>query len=127
MTPSWATTTGAREGATVTAYATDETKERVPMYVSLARQIAHLLEAKRTGDEDWFWLDADYEFLVERVEQKYIASVRVGHADSQPIVEVRSLIQRLVNDVQVPVSVRVNSAGEESCVFDNVVHYFATG
>lgn len=116
MAPSWASEAGAREGALVTAYATDETKERVPTHMGLARKAARLLEAKRLGDEEWFWLDPDYEVLVERVEQKYVTVVRVGHTDAKPIAEVRSAIQRLLSDAQIPAPIRINPAGEETRV-----------
>ncbi len=116
MAPNWACESGTREGASVTAYATNETKERVPAHVELARKVARLLEAKRIGDEDWFWLDPDYEVIVERVEQKFVTVVHVGHADAKPIAEVRSTIQRLLTDAQIPSPIRINPAGEETRV-----------
>lgn len=116
MAPSWASEAGAREGAVVTAYATDETKERIPPHVAMARKVARLLEAKRVGDEDWFWVDPDYEVSVERVEQKYVTVVRAGHADAKPIAEVRSAIQYLLSDAQIPAPIRINPAGEELCI-----------
>lgn len=114
MAPGWAPEAGAREGVIVTAYATDETKERVPTQMGLSRNVARLLETKRSGDEDWFWVNADYEILVERVEQKYVTVVRVGHTDSKPIAEVRTAIQQLLTEAKIPAPIRINPAGEET-------------
>lgn len=113
MAPIWASLEGAREGAQVSAYATSETPERVPPYVLQARQVARLLEAKRSGDEDWFWLDSDYVVTVERLEEKQVIVVRVGHAPEKPLAEIRSAIQALLTDAKIPGPIRVNPAGEE--------------
>jgi S-adenosylmethionine synthetase len=114
MAPAWAAEYGAREGAHVVAYATNETVERFPKQCVLARKVAQLIEKKRLEDEDWFWLDADYEILVERVNEKYVTVLRVGHADAKPIAEVRNLIQHLLSSAGVPGPIRINPAGEET-------------
>lgn len=116
MTPGWAAEHGAREGATVVSYATHETLERLPKQMALAQQIARLIEKKRLEDEDWFWLDADYEVLVERVGEKYVTVIRAGHTDTKPINEVRSSLQQLLSAANVPGPIRINPAGEETRV-----------
>lgn len=113
MVPGWACEAGARDGAVVVGYATKETVERSPTYVVLAERVARLIEAKRSQDEDWFWLDSDYEVVVERVEQKHVTVIRAGHADGRPLSEVRAAIHRLLTDAGVQGPIRINPAGEE--------------
>ncbi len=114
MTPNWACEHGAREGAVVIGYATNETVTRLPKQMGLARKVAQLLEKKRLEDEDWFWMDADYEITVERVQEKYVTIVRVGHAEAKPLAEVRSTIQQFFSGAGIPGPIRINPAGEET-------------
>ncbi len=116
MAPGWAAEYGAREGAGVVSYATNETVERLPRQMVQARNVARLLERKRLEDEDWFWLDPDYEVTVERISEKYVTLIRVGHAEAKPLPEVRSLIQQLLNSNSISGPIRINPAGEETRV-----------
>ncbi len=116
MAPAWAVPYGAREGAVVNGYATFENKERLPVPLTQARRVAQLIEAKRSGDEDWFWLASDYEVLVERAEGKLVTVVRAGHAAEKPLTEVRTAIQQLLVEAGIPAPIRINPAGEETRV-----------
>jgi S-adenosylmethionine synthetase len=116
MSPSWACETGSHDGATVIGYATRETPERVLSEVVLARRVARALETKRVGDEDWFWLNSDYEVVVERLEDKQVILVRAGHAAEKPLSEVRTMIHKLLSDAGIPGPIRINPAGEETGV-----------
>lgn len=114
MAPGWACEHGAREGAVVTGYATNETATRLPKQMGLARKVAQLLEKKRAEDEDWFWADTDYEVTVERVQDKYVTLVRAGHADAKPLADVRSTLQQFLSGAGIPGPIRINPAGEET-------------
>lgn len=114
MAPGWACEHGAREGAVVTGYATHETVTRIPKQMGLARKVAQLIEKKRLEDEDWFWVDTDYEVTVERVQEKYVTIIRAGHADAKPLADVRSTIQQFLSGAGIPGPIRINPAGEET-------------
>lgn len=116
MAPGWATEFGARDGASVVGYATRETPSHLPVPVVLAKRVARLLESKRVGDEEWFWLESDYEVSVEKTTEKdrYVIVVRVGHADSKPLVEIRQSILALLEEAKIPGPIRINPAGEET-------------
>lgn len=113
MSPTWASEMGARDGASVVGYATNETPLRLPPHGVLAQRVARLLEKQRTQDEDWFWFEANYEVTVERLSEKYVTVIRVGHADTKPVAEVRTTIQKFLTEQGIAGPIRINPAGEE--------------
>lgn len=114
MAAAWTKALGNREPITVQGYATNETSELLPAPVVLARTLACALEEKRTNDQDWFWLGADYEVTVLTVVNvKPLALIRAEHLDSYSLEQVRARIQALCTPLFMNGEIRVNPGGEE--------------
>ncbi len=115
MPAPWAKAIGSREPITAQGYATNETPELLPKAVVLARKLACLIEDKRTNDQDWFWLGADYEVTVLFTnEAKPLVLIRAEHLDSYSLGQVRLRIQQLCETVLQHAELRINTAGEET-------------
>ncbi len=115
MAAAWTKALGNREPVTVQGYATEETPELLPVPVVLARALASALEDKRTKDQDWFWLGADYEVtVVSAVDAKPFALIRAEHLDSYSLEQVRTRIQSLCAPLCMGGDIRVNPGGEET-------------
>ncbi len=115
MSAAWAKAIGSRESVTVQGFATSETPEFLPKSVVIARQLARLLEMRRTTDQDWYWLGADYEINVFlTTADKPLVLIRVEHLDTQALERVRELVQRTCELVIPGMDLRINPAGEET-------------
>lgn len=114
MSAAWTQPIGSRETLTLTAYATSETPERLPLARALAQRIARGIETKRTRDADWFWCGSDFEVAVELQGRETLVIVRAEHVDAKTLLEVRPQIENVVREVAPEADIRVNPAGEES-------------
>lgn len=115
MSAVWAKALGSRDPVTVQGYATNETPEFLPLATVFAQKIADALEEKRTNDQDWFWLGADYEVTVVRTaDAAPLILIRAEHLDTLPLDQVRQRIQVLCYALFPGAEVRVNAAGEET-------------
>ncbi len=111
----WVKGGGSREPVTAQGYATSETGELRPAALVLARTIACALEAKRTSDQDWFWLGADYEVTVMRSgEADLLVLIRAEHLESCALEQVRARIQGVCASFVRSAEIRVNSSGQET-------------
>lgn len=115
MGATWAKAIGSHEPVTVQGFATSETAELSPKSVVLARQLARLLEMRRTTDQDWYWLGADYEVSVFlTIADKPLVLIRAEHLDTQSLERVRELIQRACELIAPGAELRINPAGEDT-------------
>lgn len=115
MLAPWARAVGSRVPITVQGYATNETPELLPLATVLAQKIAAALEEKRTKDQDWFWLGADYEVTVVRsTDSRPLILIRAEHLDTYSLNQVRARIQSLCATQIGEADIRVNPAGEET-------------
>ena len=115
MIAPWAQAVGSREPITVQGYATDETPELLPQAQVIAQTLARALEEKRTTDQDWFWLGADYEVTVtQSAEPKTHVFIRAEHLDTQSLEQVRRAILAVCEPFAPGAEFRINAAGEET-------------
>ncbi|MCI0479745.1 hypothetical protein L0Y59_04320, partial [Candidatus Uhrbacteria bacterium] len=96
---------------TVIGYATSETPEGAPAVVVAARRIAKALDAKRTGDPDWFWLGPDAEVTAFGDGARPTRVVVMLEHGSEPLASVREKVASELASVADGASVVVNPAG----------------
>jgi S-adenosylmethionine synthetase len=113
MSATAAPSAGSRESVHVFGYATAETPSSLPRAVTLAREVAQTLEARRMNDADWFWLGSDYEVIADARSRPPQLIIRVEHVDKVDLKFVRESVEALVRGCVPDADVRVNIAGAE--------------
>ncbi|MBU1349058.1 hypothetical protein KJ781_03245 [Patescibacteria group bacterium] len=101
----------AHAAVTAIGYATSETPEGVPSVVSAARRIAKALDAKRTGDPEWFWFGPDAEVTAFGDGARIARVVATIEHGAEPLADVRRKIEEEIRSVADGASVLVNPAG----------------
>jgi len=95
----------------VMGYATRETPELMPAATIIARRAAKHLEELRTGNPDWFWLDASFHVDVAQSSRtSTIITITCAHGD-KPISEVRDTITSVLRSLDASATIRVNPTG----------------
>ncbi|MFH1078382.1 MAG: S-adenosylmethionine synthetase N-terminal domain-containing protein [Patescibacteria group bacterium] len=96
---------------TAVGYATSETPEGMPSVVVDARRVAKALDAKRTGDPEWFWLGPDAEVTAFGDGRRIDRVVVTLEHGAEPLTSVRRRIEEEVRSIAEDATVLVNPTG----------------
>jgi len=102
---------GSGRPVTVYGYATSESDELMPTPVSVARRIVKHLEELRSHDENWFWLGADGEVLVQAAGRAPLRASLLVEQGTKPLADVRADICRVVTSIAHNATVETNVLG----------------
>jgi len=100
------------QATVVSGYACNETPEKIPQPVQIAKTIARVLYDKRQSDPDWFWLGLAGSVVVLEDKGKYQITIQTDHANSD-VSKVRQDILELLQASNLPAErqITVNPLG----------------
>lgn len=105
---------GAADPCAVFGYACDETPERLPLPVALAKRIAAEIERLRRDDSDWYWCGADYDVSVSVEKKRSIGVVRLSHVPSIALDDLRMRVSSALSKILPEIEWRVNPTGSDA-------------